>query len=326
MKLTIISPLYNDSACIPIYLGRLRVAMKRLEKYCDWQLLFVNDASRDHSYDVALAEMQRDPRIRLISFSRNFGYQSAVLAGLTEVESDIYTIIDVDCEDPPELLETFFKKIREGYQLVYGIRSQRLEPSLIVWLRKQFYNLNKLLADSNVLMWMSEFSMFTREVRESVLKPRTTFPFLRTELAYAGFKRIGMNYIRQKRVAGASHFNILGMTKFAVAGILAGTTFPLRAIFYLSIAFGVLFFGGSFAFHGIIEVGAFAALLSFVYMISTIPFLGLYLARTYKNVVNRPNYIIDPVRSFLGPDARKRSKLYFQQISKSPDFRKVQAS
>jgi glycosyltransferase involved in cell wall biosynthesis len=191
LKLSVITPLYNDARCIEQYLERLRKTLDALPGV-RWQLIFVNDASSDGSYDVALRETKKDKRLKLINLSRNFGYQAAVLAGLTEVESDLYAIIDVDCEDPPELLETLHQKIVEGHQLVYGIRAQRLEPKHIVLMRRLFYRINRLLADSDAIMWMSEFAMFTKEVRDAILAPKTTYPFLRTEMAYVGFRRCGV--------------------------------------------------------------------------------------------------------------------------------------
>ena len=298
MNLTVISPCHNEEACLSIFISRIKPVLEQLP-VLSWQIVFINDGSTDQSAAIINELRQQDQRIKMITFSRNFGYQAALLAGLESVESDLYAIIDVDCEDPPELLADFMAKIKEGNALVYGIRSQRKEPPLLIWCRKMFYQLNKLLADSKVYMWMAEFSMFNKTIRDAVIKPNTTFPFLRTEMAYVGYATVGVPYQRQNRAAGKSHYNILNMVKFALGGILASTTFPLRAILYLAILLLLLFLIVAGCIRNLFEIAMIAVILNFIFMLIAMPILGIYLARTYRNIVSRPNYFINREKTFL---------------------------
>ncbi len=298
-KLTVISAIYNDELCIELYLDRIKPVLDMLKGNPEWQIIFVDDGSSDSSCQIVHRLAKNERRIKLLALSRNFGYQNALLAGLKEIESDYYAIIDVDCEDPPRLLDEFWGHIQEGNQLVYGIRSQRKEPPLLVWCRKMFYRLNRLLADSNIYMWMSEFSMFTKLVRDSIILPRTTFTFLRSEMAYIGYRAKGILYQREHRIAGKSHYNVWGMTKFAIAGILASTTFPLRAVLYLSGIFLIIFTAFCFIVQESIAIGVFTIILLFLYVLISLPLISIYLARTYRNIVNRPNYLIDPHQSIF---------------------------
>ncbi|MBF0532665.1 MAG: glycosyltransferase family 2 protein [Candidatus Omnitrophica bacterium] len=298
MLLTIISPIYNEEKCIDIFLNRVETSMRELPELA-WQVVFVNDGSKDGSLAILRERCASNARLNVISLSRNFGYQAALLAGLTTFESDLYAIIDVDCEDPPELLKEFYAKIKTGFQHVYGIRSNRPDHPLIYLFRRLFYKINNLIADSQAIMWMSEFGMFSKSVRNAILHPRTTYPFLRTELAYVGFKKAGIDYKRQPRVAGKTHYNIFRMICFAIAGIMAGTTFPLRAILYLSFMLIIPFAGSWIFIHDLKTLADLAIVGIFVYLLLTIPFLGLYLARAYKDIVGRQNFIIDDDHSIL---------------------------
>ncbi len=297
MKIAVISAIKNEEQCIPVFIDRAKKVLSGLSGKPDWQIVFMNDGSTDSSLDLIRRAAEQDRRIKVLTLSRSFGYQAALLGGLKEIEADYYTIVDVDCEDPPELLQNFWAKIQEGYDLVYGIRSNRVESRLLILCRKIFYKINSLLADSHVYMWMAEFSMFSKLIRDAIIAPQTTFPFLRTEMAYVGYRTTGIEYKRVGRVAGKSNYNIGRMVKFAVGGILASTTFPLRAILYLSGIFGFIFLILCLWLKTLSSIALSAVILLFIYVLISLPLIGIYLARTYRNIVNRPNYFIDPRRS-----------------------------
>jgi polyisoprenyl-phosphate glycosyltransferase len=299
VTLNVIVPAFNERQNIPFFYERARLTLERLSGV-DWNIVFVNNASEDGS----LAEMMRlravDPRVKFITLSRNFGYHGALLAGLSSVDGDYYAMVDVDCEDPPELLVDFYKAITEGAQVVYGIRSNRDEPAVLTFGRKLFYLANRGVADSEIVMWMGEFSMMTKQVRDAVLAPKTTFVSIRAEMGYVGFHRVGIPYLRAKRTYGETHYNLRRMTIYAIASILSGTTFPLRLVAYLA-AFVAVGFPLAVWATGLSAAGATAAaaVTSLYFLVMTIPLIGLYLARTYKNVVRRPVFIVDLSRSCL---------------------------
>lgn len=300
MTLHVIVPARNERQNVPYFYGRARQALGSIPRL-DWHIVFVNNASEDGTLDEMLDLRAADPRVKIITLSRNFGYHAALVAGLSSVESDLYAIVDVDCEDPPELLVDFHKAIQGGVEIAYGERSQRDEPRSITFGRKLFYIANRAVADdSDIVMWMGEFSMFTRQVRDAVLAPKTTFVSLRAEMGYVGFPRAGIPYLRAKRKYGHTHYNLWRMTLYAIVSILSGTTFPLRLVLYVAALVGVGFpiYVGVRGLTGA-RAAVAAAFASLYFLVISIPLISLYLARVYKNVVHRPVFIIDKTRSRL---------------------------
>lgn len=300
MKLSVIVPVYNERENIPPFYERTRKVLEAIPALESWQIVFVNDGSQDNSLERILKIRAQDPRVKVVTLSRNFGYHAVLVAGLTLTESDLYAIIDVDGEDPPELFTSFYQAIQAHAQVVYGIRSQRDEPRWITSFRALFYHINNRIADSPTVLWMAEFGMITKEVRNAILAPRTTYPFLRAELAYVGFRRVGIPYQRSKRMHGESHYRFGSMTRFAVAAFLASSTFPLRMVLYLAAGFGLalpivtwlrkLSMG---------QAAAAAGLFMYYFLLLTVPMIALYLARTYKNGVARPVFIVDEGQTHL---------------------------
>jgi len=299
--LAVIVPIHNEALNIRPFYARAKVSFDSIPELASWQIVFCNNGSDDDSLSEVLSLHEDDPRVKLITLSKNFGYHGALIAGLSTIQADLYVVIDVDCEDPPELVPTFYRHVLEGAELVYGIRSQRDEPKLISYLRKLFYSLNRKVADSEIVMWMGEFSMMTRQVRDAILVPRTTFPFLRAEMGYVGFKRVGVPYLRAKRERGVSHYNLLSMARFAIGGILSSTTFPLRLIFYSACVAGIGYPLIVWLMNLSVERATMVAgILSLYFLLVSVPFIALYLARTYRNGIYRPLFIIDRHRTYLG--------------------------
>jgi glycosyltransferase involved in cell wall biosynthesis len=296
--LAVVVPCHNEAENIGPFYDAARKTLDALP--LDWSLVFVNDASTDDTLARILAVRVRDPRVKVATLSRNFGYHAALVAGLSNADADLYAIVDADGEDPPELLAGFYGEIAKGAHTVYGVRSERPEPAYLIFFRWLFYWINSRIADGPIRLWMAEYSMFSRQVRDAILASKTTFPFLRSELAYVGLGMVGVPYARLRRTRGASHYNFLSMGKFAVAGFLASSTFPLRAVLYFSAAFAALY-AALVAAKGLslVEAGALAAIMGFVFLLAAAPILALYLARTYKNVTGRPVYFLDPDLSQL---------------------------
>jgi dolichol-phosphate mannosyltransferase len=298
-RLHVIVPARNELQNVPYFYERARTALETLPDV-DWNIVFVNNASEDGTAERVLQLRESDPRVKLITLSRDFGYHAALVAGLSSVEGDYYAIVDVDCEDPPELLVDFFRAIEQGAQIAYGVRSNRDEPGLITFGRKLFYIANRRVADSEIVMWMGEFSMFTKQVRDAILAAKTTFVSLRAEMGHVGFTRAGLSYLRAKRKYGQTHYNLWRMTVYAIASILSGTTFPLRLVLYVAVAVGL----GFPLYAKVMQLTATgaaltAAVVSLYFLVITVPLISLYLARTYKNVVGRPIFVIDQTRTRL---------------------------
>jgi glycosyltransferase involved in cell wall biosynthesis len=291
-KLCILVPVYNEEKNINYFLKNLNPIVEKISNRYDIKIIFSDNNSSDNTLNLIKIASEDDKRISFIKLSRNFGYQGSLLALLNNSEADCYVIIDVDCEDPPSLILEFLAKYEIGYQYVFGERKWRKEIFVITFMRKIFYRFTKLIADSEFHVDVAEFSLFSHKVKKAALHNNNTYPFLRSELAYVGFKKIGIKYKRNERKLGVTNYNIWGMIKFAIGGILSTSTFPLRINIYFGV---VLFFCGAIfqvIDNNIFNLRAFT-ILTFLYLIFCMMSISIYLARGYKNGFARPIYIIE---------------------------------
>jgi polyisoprenyl-phosphate glycosyltransferase len=314
-RLVILCPVFNERAVVPLFFERILPVMSDLSQRYSVQLIFLNNASTDDTLEQIrkLRDCWRETYV--ITMSRNVGYHASLECGLRSVDSDLIVFIDVDCEDPPEMIHQFIKEYEQGYDIVYGERVDREESQLIKGARKIFYRLLHRVADEEIILDMAEFSLFTREVRDAIIDENTSFPFIRASIGRVGFKRAAIPFKRRKRIAGRTHYNLIGMSIFAIAGILSSSTLFLRLpIFLLPVwILGLLGLG-----IGYIETRSAwylltAAILFTAYVGGTLAFTALYVARTYKNGLHRPNAFVDYGRSELPqnmldqrPDKSKR--------------------
>jgi len=294
-RISIVTPVYNEEPTVRRFYDRLAAALAPLSGRYEFEIIFTNNRSTDATADRVLEIRARDPRVQLLTLSRNFGYQQSMLAGIRQASGEAICLIDADGEDPPEMLADFIRHWEEGYDIVYGVRDRRAEPLPITWMRKIFYRVNKMIADSDILVDVAEFSLFSADVRDAVASGVSTFPFLRAEIAHYGFKRLGLHYDRQPRLAGKSHFNFYAMARFAIAGILSSTTVPLRIALYL---LPPLFLLDVLGFW--LEVSGrwrwgFEMLVTadLLYVCTVAAIVALYTARNYRNVIARPLAVVD---------------------------------
>jgi polyisoprenyl-phosphate glycosyltransferase len=293
--ISIICPVYNEQDNIRMFYERAQQVMQSLTAQYDFEILFTNNRSTDDTSKIIYDLHKQDKRVKLLTFSRNFGYQASVLAGLTHAGGDASVVVDVDCEDPPELISQFIKKWEDGYEIVYGIRKKRQESKFIQWMRNLFYWLLHKFGDYEIVMNMAEFSLITRNVRQEILHNKSTFPFLRAEIGYSGFNRIGVDYIRQSRRHGKTHYNFLGMSAFAIGGILSSSTFLLRlsafiGMFLLPANLVLLLLDLMEKYTRAFEI---LVTLDLMYLVFFMSVLSIYNARIYKDGVQRPVFIVD---------------------------------
>ena len=304
-RLTIICPVYNEEATIPIFYTRARAVLDSLADRYETALLFSDNASTDRTREAIDELRRRDAQVFILSLSANVGYQRSVEAGLTHASGDLFVIIDVDCEDPPEMIRDFLQVHARGYDVVYGERGNRAEPRPLTAMRKLYYRLTRFLADDTFVIDMAEFCLMTDEVRRAILQSSNSFPFIRASIGRVGFRRIGIPYDRQERVGGQTHYNLLGMVKFAIAGILSSTTLPLRMTAYLylptTLLLAVLL--GLWWAMGVASALLLAALAAFAYVGFALSALSLYLARAYKDGLKHPHHIVFRARTHLQPNA-----------------------
>jgi glycosyltransferase involved in cell wall biosynthesis len=312
-RLVVICPVYNEERNITYFFERIRMVFARLDpaEY-EYRLLFTNNRSADGTL-ARLRELRAAYHwVDYLTLSRNHGYQLSVLAGLSAAKADLYMVCDVDCEDPPELLFDFLAEIRRGADIAYGIRNNRPDPWLLGRFRSLFYFLLRSLGDYRIIPYMAEFALFRRCVRDTLVAGRNTFPFLRAEVGYAGFTLAGVDYRRESRRHGRTHYNFWGNFRFAVAGILSSTTFPLRATFYalpgvilLSLSLCLLFAAGAVGFQATV-VSLLG--LNALYVAAAVGFLAIYLARTYQNGLGRKRFIVDRSQSALSQRGARRNR------------------
>jgi dolichol-phosphate mannosyltransferase len=298
--LAIICPVHNEEDSIEYFFSRLSKSLDLIASDYEVAIYFINNASTDQSLAKILALRERDRRVQVITHSRNFGYQASVLCGVTHACGDALVIIDVDCEDPPELIPVFVKHWKDGYDIVYGQRVTRPEPGAMIAARRFFYRLTNLIADWDFIIDMAEFSLFSDRVRRQILRHRSTFPFVRSDLGYVGFNRLGVPYAREPRHFGRTHYNLFRMITFAVGGILTASTFLLRVISYIGVPLAAVniisaalqVFRISRPIVGLPELNA-------AFLTMALSVLAIYTARIVKDGVHRPVFIIDLQRSHL---------------------------
>lgn len=306
-QLTIICPVFNEESVVPLFFERILKVINQLSSNYKVDVLFLNNASTDGTLSAVEALRKAHDFVYVITLSCNVGYQRSLECGLRNAQGDIIVFIDVDCEDPPELILEFIKYYEQGYDIVYGERVDREEIESIKMLRKLFYHIVQRVADEDIILYMAEFSLITSEVRDSIIQDKNSFPFIRSSISRVGFRRIGIPYKRHRRIAGETHYNLVGMTIFAVAGILSASTLPLRIpifvfpfwllrTFLLGVA-QILTGSPWFMLANLVSICA--------YLGGTVAFIALYVARTYKNGLGRPNFTIHKRFSHLQPERNK---------------------
>lgn len=290
--ISVVCPVHNEARAVPLFYARLQKAMLTLRERYEWELVFTNNSSTDDTLATILKLREVDPNVHVLTLSRNFGYEASVATGLRYARGAVIAVIDVDCEDPPEMIPRFVQEWEQGYDVVYGQRDKRQEFIGMHLTRKAFYRVNRLIADSDIVLDMAEFFLISASVRDAILIHQSTNPFLRSEVAYVGFRRQGISYERGKRVIGDTHYNVLSAFRFAVTGILSSSTFPLRLAVY---AFPLL----ALANVALLTTDHFHELvvLDFLYVAFFLAVISIYLARTYKDVVRRPISVVDWKRS-----------------------------
>lgn len=294
-KLTILCPVYNEEVCIPLFIEQVKKLEMQLSGRYVVDIFFSNNASTDSTLTVLKKNSEIYNNIFFFTLSKNFGYQNSLQFALKHITGDIFVIIDVDGEDPVVMILEFLDRYEKGYDIVYGKREDRVENYFIKNLRKLFYRILKTFSDDEIILDMAEFSLFTNEVRLSILDENNSFPFIRSAISRVGYNKVAVSYKRNKRISGKTNYNFLTMLKFAVAGILSATTFPLRLPiyifpFWLLYVFYVIY---NLSIDKRLDNWNLFLIVSIIFILTILIFSALYLARTYKNIMSRSGaYII----------------------------------
>ena len=301
-KISTIVPCYNEEQALPfLYDELVKVAQKMSEQ--EFEFIFINDGSKDKTLNVIRGLRKKDARVRYVSFSRNFGKEAAIYAGLEASTGDYVVMIDADLQDPPHLMEEMYDAIKnEGYDSVATRRVDRKgEPVLRSFFAKQFYKLINRISDTEIVDGARDFRLMTRQMVDAILKLGEYNRFSKGIFGWVGFDTKWISYENVERVAGETKWSFIGLFFYSLEGIIAFSTRPLA----IASVFGILFFIIALIWTGIIiaktliwgnPVAGYPSLISAIFFIGGIQLLclgilGQYLAKTYLETKKRPIYI-----------------------------------
>lgn len=324
LRLSIVLPCFNEEAVIPLTNRRI-FDIWGTRRDVELEVVYVNDGSTDSTEAMLAAYAERDPRIKVLSLTRNFGHQAAISAGLTYASGDAVVIADVDLQDPPEAISAMLDRWREGFDVVYGVRRKRKES---VWKRiayAGFYRLYRASANIDTPLDSGDFSLLDRKVVDAMNALPEKNRFIRGLRSWVGFRQTGIEYERAERAAGKTKYPLRKLIKLAADGIFNFSTVPLTYIFILGVACSMLsFFGlGFYAVWRLVDfrilgrapedVPGFTSIILAILFFSgvqliAVGILGKYLGGIYEEVKNRPSFMIgrvfDATRASL---SRKRA-------------------
>lgn len=301
MKVSVVIPVFNSADIQNELYKRLVEILDN--NYPDFEIIFINDGSQDNSGQILKEICQKDTRVRLIDFSKNFGHQAAISAGLERTQGDIVVIMDDDLQDPPEILPTFIKKLNEGYDVVYGIRKKRKERLPKRFSYFLFYRLLGFLSKDQIQIDSGDFCVMRKNIVDAINLFPESHKFLRGIRTCVGFKQVGIEYERDLRYAGKSQYTLRIYFRFALNAIFSFSYLPLRIATILGVVVASLsFFYGIFIIIkkllGSIEhVPGFTSLFVLMAFLGgtilvSLGIIGEYIARLYDEVKRRPQYII----------------------------------
>ncbi len=298
---SVVAPIFNELENLPELYRRVKAVMEGLGE--PWELVLVDDGSRDGSTKRIRELARQDPHVRPVIFARNFGHQIAVTAGLDYARGQAVIIMDADLQDPPEVIPDLVAKWREGYQVVYAVRAEREGET---WFKKTtaalFYRLIYRITDVDIPLDTGDFRLLDRRVVEVLKTMRERHRFLRGMAAWVGFRQTGVKYKRAARHAGETKYPLRKMLKFAFDAITGFSYLPLQIATYLGFLSAglsilaiplvvVLRLAGSQAFYGQATTLIAVLFLGGVQLIS-LGILGEYVGRLYDEAKGRPLYVV----------------------------------
>lgn len=299
---SVVVPVFNESEVIEAFHARATQALGAV-RGCDYEIVFVDDGSRDDSYAQLAAIAARDPHVRVIKFSRNFGHQIAITAGIDHARGDCVVVIDADLQDPPEVVAAMVDKWREGYDVVYGLRADRAgESRLKLATAALFYRLLNRIARINIPVDVGDFRLMSRRATDQLKQLREKDRFVRGLVSWIGFRQTGVPYHRDKRFAGETKYPYSKMIKFAYDGITAFSTVPLKLATWLGYgasAFAFLYLLSVFVQKalGITVQGWATVMVAMLFLggvqLICLGIIGEYLGRVFNELKPRPMYVVE---------------------------------
>ncbi len=300
--ISVVVPVFNEECTIAELFTRIKDAVTKISDY--YEIIFVNDGSSDNTLSKLIDVSELDESVFYINFSRNFGHQIAVTAGLDYCQGKAVIIIDGDLQDPPELIPELYAKHKEGYEVVYAKRAERKGESLFKKLTaKLFYRILKRLTSVNIPLDTGDFRLIDRKVVNYLRKMPEQNKFLRGQIAWLGFRQTHVLFSRDKRKHGKTGYSLSKMIRFALDGITGFSDKPLQfvskaGIFISFISLLIIIY--AMYSHFILErtmAGWTSLIISTMFIggiqLISIGIIGEYIGRMNKNILNRPPYIVE---------------------------------
>jgi dolichol-phosphate mannosyltransferase len=322
-RYSFVVPVFNEEETLPELERRVTAVIDALDGPAE--VILVDDGSVDSTPDLVTDLNRRDPRFKLLRFTRNFGHQMAITAGLDHAQGDAVVIMDGDLQDPPEVVPELIARWREGYEVVYAIRQDRsAEP----WWRRTviaiFYRTLRRLVDVDIPLDAGDFRLVDRRALDQFRRMRENNRYVRGLYAWIGFRQIGVPYKRGERYAGQTKYPLGKLIKLGADGIVGFSNLPLRA----AMALGFLVAGTSFVIGlvaialRIAHVGAVPGWASIVVVVSflggvqliVMGTVGIYVARIYEEVKGRPLYILRDATGFAADPRLELSELAERRV------------
>ena len=301
MKISVVVPCYNEQESILLFYEEINKVSEEMEQ--EFEFIFVNDGSSDHTLDCMKALSEKDARVKYVSFSRNFGKEAAIHAGFSKAEGDYIVMMDADLQDPPSLLPEMLSYMEQGYDSVATRRVTRKgEPPIRSFFARMFYKIINKISNVDIVDGARDYRLMTAQMKDAILAMPEYNRFSKGIFGWVGFRTKWLEYDNVERVAGETKWNFWKLFLYSVEGIIAFSTAPL----VLSSVFGMLFCILSFALIVFIivrtilfgdPVAGWPSLVCIMFFIGGIQLFchgitGQYLSKTYLETKNRPKYII----------------------------------
>jgi len=304
-QLSLVVPIYNEAESLPTFFSAISSTLELLQKkyYISYEIICVDDGSRDDSLTILRNMRQNDDALKILEFTRNFGKEAAMVAGLNAATGDVVVIIDADLQDPPALISEFIEAWQDGSDMVYGTRTNRsADPFLKSMTADLFYSSFNRISNIKIPAHAGDFRLLDRSVVDHICGLTETNLFMKGLFSWVGHKQTSVPFARVKRTTGTSKFNYWRLWNFAIDGIISFSSAPLRIWTYIG---GVIALLAFMAALGLIivtlavgrDVPGYASLMVTLLFMSGIQLLvlgiiGEYLGRLYEEVKGRPRYLI----------------------------------
>jgi len=297
---SVVIPVFNEEENLELLHRRLSKVLQH--SWEDYEIIFVDDGSRDKSLEIMSGLRTTDPKVKVISFSRNFGHQMAITAGIDYTSGDAVIIMDADLQDPPEVIPQLIEKWREGYDTVYAIRESRKDPILKRAIAFAFYRLFKRMSEVDVPVDAGDFRLMSRRVVDILRNMPERNRYLRGLASWVGFSQASISYARDERYRGERKYTLWQSAKLAVDGITSFSHFPLRLVTNLGLVVSLAgFLYGAIIiilglFFGRVVPGWTTLMAAVIFLggvqLIVVGVVGEYIGRIYVEVQQRPLYLI----------------------------------